>query len=140
MQRTSIALAIALLAACKSDTRPPAPPAAPKNPVQREMGLLLAAMQTTVTGIALGDVRGVPAAFEEVDRAKQATEAALGSGAYVPPKHADQLAHFRELDEAFHPQLEKLVEAAARNDVPATAAAFGTAMQGCQPCHAEFRQ
>jgi cytochrome c556 len=113
---------------------------APPNAVQHEMQLLQAAMQVTLSGIAIGDVRAVPAAIEEVHHAKQATEAALESGAYRLARNADHLAHFRELDEAFHGNLEHLVEAATRNDVPATAEAFGAAIRGCQTCHGEFRK
>jgi cytochrome c556 len=110
------------------------------NAVQHEMQTLHAAMQATLTGIAYGDVRGVPAAFEAVDQARQATEAAIESGTYVLARNADHAADFRALDEAFHTDLERLVTAARKNDVPATSEAFGAAIARCQPCHAQFRK
>ncbi len=124
------------------EASPPAKTEAPAaiNPVQHEMRLLENAMHAMLSGIARGDVRAAPAAFADVDRAKQATEAALESGRYVPARNADQLAAFRELDEAFHGDLERMLAAAARNDVPATAEAFGSVMRRCQPCHAAFRK
>ena len=134
-------VAIALVLGACSREGPGLEVAAPAaNPVQREMRLLHAAMQATLTGIAYGDVRAVPEAFEAIDRAKEATEAALASGAYVPARNGDRLDRFRELDEAFHPQLERIVEAARRGDVPATAEAMGAALRGCDPCHQEFRR
>jgi cytochrome c556 len=110
------------------------------NPVQHEMQLLDTAMHAMLTGIARGDVRAARAAFEDVDRAKQATEAALESGRYVLARNGNRLAHFRELDEAFHADVEKMLEVAARNDVPATAEAFASVVRRCESCHAEFRK
>lgn len=146
-----IAIVVALVAtACNRDC-PPQPASSPAptialdaavvvNPVQHEMRLLHAALQTTLTGIAYGDVRAVPAAFEEIDRAGVATEAALASGRYVLERNVDHLEHFRELDESFHIDLEKIPESAASNNVPATAEALGPVLRACQPCHGEFRK
>lgn len=53
---------------------------------------------------------------------------------------AHRLARFDELDEAFHGQLERRVEAGARNDVPGTSQAFAGAVRACQDCHAELRE
>jgi cytochrome c556 len=97
-------------------------------------------MHAMLSGIARGDVRAAPAVFEDVDRAKQATEAAVESGRYIPARNGNQLARFRELDEAFHGDLEKMLEVAARNDIPGTAEAFGSTVRRCQSCHAEFRK
>ncbi len=110
------------------------------NPVQQEMILLHGAMRTALDGIASGDVREVPHALHRVHEAKGATKAALEGGGYRPPKNGDKVARFRELDEAFHGHLERMVEAGARNDVEATGAAFGAAVAACQGCHAEFRR
>jgi hypothetical protein len=115
----------------------PETPAA--NPVQAEMRLLTAALEGTVRGIGLGDVRGVQHDLHRVHAARAQTEAALHDGRYRPPSHADQLERFVELDEAFHAELETLAAASARNDVPATAEALGRVTSRCQGCHAEFR-
>ncbi|MCA9675817.1 MAG: cytochrome c [Myxococcales bacterium] len=114
--------------------------APPGNAVQAEMQRLHAALQTTLTGLAYGDVRAAPAAFAEVDHARHATEAALEGGAYQLARNADRLPRFRELDEAFHGALETLVEATVRNDLDTTAAALGPVLRACQPCHGEFRK
>jgi cytochrome c556 len=126
-----------LLAACTHAPEvAPAPP--PANVVQEEMRLLLGAVQEAVAGVAVGDVRGLPAAIHKVHGAKEATGAALASGAWRPAK--GEVARFREVDEAFHDQLVVLVRAAKKNDVPATAEALGAVLRGCPACHDEFRQ
>lgn len=104
------------------------------------MRLLTAALETAVRGIGAGDVRPVEHALHQVHAAKEATGAALRSGAYRLPRNPDRVQRFSELDEAFHGGLERLVEASQRNDVAATADALGVVMRGCQGCHGEFRR
>ena len=53
---------------------------------------------------------------------------------------ADKIDRFRELDEAFHHDLEQIVLASRANDVERTAEAVGKALTACNGCHAEFRQ
>ena len=65
---------------------------------------------------------------------------AIDSGGYVPARNGNQLAQFRELDEAFHGDVDKMRAAMARDDVPATAEAFGSVVRRCPVCHAEFRK
>lgn len=118
----------------------PTPPAtAASNPVQAEMRLLSAAMETAVRGIGAGDVRELGHALHRVHSAKEATAKALEQGAYRPPKNGENTARFRELDEAFHHELERLVSASQDNNVGATAEAMGNALKACHGCHAEFR-
>ena len=112
---------------------------AAKNPVQAEMRLLSEAMEATVRGIGSGDVREVEHALHQVHAAKEKTEAALKDGSYHPPKNGDKLARFAELDEAFHQELERLVEASRSNDVTKTTEALSNTLRACQPCHSEFR-
>lgn len=120
---------------------PPKVPSAPaQNPVQHEMRLLLEAMQQVVAGIALGDVRAVPDVLHRVHAAKEDTAAALSSGSYEPPKNGDDVARFTAMDEAFHGELVKLVQASAKNDIAATVEAFSATMRGCDGCHTEFRK
>lgn len=115
----------------------PRPPGV--GPVAHEMRLLNDALRDTVTAIGLGDVRSIPARLHAVHAAKEETEKAIESGAWKPKKNADGLAKFKELDGAFHEELESLVSAASKNDVPATAAALGSALAKCNGCHAAYR-
>ncbi len=114
-------------------------PAPTGNPVQQEMQLLTAALESAVRGIGNRDVRSVEHALHKVHAAKGATGKAIGDGSYRPPKNPDGLERFEELDEAFHAELVKLVEASRANDIAATADALGGVMRGCEGCHSEFR-
>jgi cytochrome c556 len=118
---------------------PPAPSAPPANPVQAEMRLLSATLQSAVRGIGAGDVRSVEHELHRLHAAKETTEAAIRSGSYRLPRNPDRVDRFRELDEAFHGGLGALVQASRRNDVAATAEALGVVLRGCQGCHSEFR-
>ena len=141
----AFAAALALVVAgCRGHDEPQAPassaPAAvAANPVQAEMRLLTAAMQVAVQAIGLGDVREVGHALHQVHEAKQATAAALAGGSYRTPKNGDQVERFRELDEAFHQHLARIVVASRTNDIDQTAQAVGKALAACNGCHAEFR-
>lgn len=149
MSRVFVVLAVLSFAGCAhphAGTEPSAhahhqhhapPPAEGVSPVQHEMRLLLAAVQQGVEGVALGDVRAVPAAFHQVHAAKEATAAAVRAGAWRPVQ--GDLAQFEALDEAFHAKLEPLVEASARGDVPATGEALAEVIRQCDGCHRVFR-
>ncbi len=148
MRRLALVLAaVSLFAACRGAPAPeatppppaPSPQGPPPNAVQSEMRLLQTAVITAVTGIGAMDVRPVAPALHRVHQAKEATEHALESGAYVLPNRPGALARFKELDESFHGHLEALVEASVKNDVPATAEALGRALKACTGCHTEFR-
>lgn len=111
----------------------------PANPVQAEMRLLSEALAGAVHAVGRGDVRGVEHDLHRVHGAKEATEAAVKSGKWAPPKNADELERFRELDRAFHDELEKIVAASRANDVAGVAAGTGRALSACQGCHSDFR-
>lgn len=115
------------------------PAAAAPNPVQVEMQLLQAAMQSAVAAVAAGDVTGLPRQFHEVHLAAEKTMKATGAGAYVPAKNPDRLARFQALDEAFHKEMITLVKAAKKNDVDTTATQVGVLLTRCHGCHSEFR-
>ena len=112
--------------------------ATPANPVQLEMRLLSDAMRSAVDAIAAGDVRALPGKLHAVHIAAGDTSSALERGEYTPPSGADQLADFIALDEAFHRHLIKMVKAAKKNDVAATAEQFGMLMNRCHGCHQKF--
>lgn len=134
----ALAALAALAAGCHRDC--PAPDELPPgNAVQNEMRLLHAAMRDTVSAIALGELSTIPERLHAVHHARELTEHALESGAYVLPKHADQRDAFEALDHAFHDQLEQLLAAAKANDPAATSAALGAVMARCDGCHAQFR-
>ena len=109
------------------------------NPVQHEMQLLTTALEGAVKHIALGELPKIEHGLHAVHGAREQTEAALRDGTYRPPKNADHVAKFFELDKAFHATLEELAHAAAKNDYDATVAHFSLAMRGCRECHEMFK-
>lgn len=118
----------------------PADAAAPAgNVVQTEMRLMTTILEATVRGIGAGDVRGIDEQLHQLHAAKEATAAAVQSGAYKLPKNPERVAAFIAMDEAFHEHLGALVKASRANDVPAASAALGQIMAGCPSCHAVFR-
>jgi cytochrome c556 len=112
---------------------------APPNVVQTEMRLLTQILEATVRGIGANDVRGIDEQLHQLHAAKEATGAAVKSGAYKLPKNADQVAQFEAMDEAFHAHLGSLVKASSKNDVPGAAEALSQIVRGCPSCHAVFR-
>jgi hypothetical protein len=138
--KSSLWISIIALAACHRASPTPAPACATlsgANAVQTEMRRLECALQQVVVAIGRDDLGSVPASIEVVHAARQDTERALESGAWKPPR--GDLAAFVALDEAFHRELEAMIEASTARDHAATAAALGRALGQCQGCHATFR-
>lgn len=108
------------------------------NVVQREMRMLTDIVADTVRGIGAGDVSGIDEQLHRLHAAKEATTAAVRSGAYKMPATASVEA-FIAMDDAFHEHLGALVRASRANDVPAAAEALGSIVRGCHGCHAIFR-
>lgn len=110
------------------------------NPVQAEMRLLTEATRDWVTAIAQRDLGSIPVGITRVHAARLVTEAALSSGAYVPPKGgAAAVEAFIRQDEAFHDELVTLLQAAKANDLPAATRQLGVVLEGCTTCHLQFR-
>lgn len=145
---TSMSLAAA--GACKNDNSERAAPAvvtaSPERvppgvtAVQNEMRLLLEAMRNTVTAIAMGTLETIPGSLQSVHHARELTEKAVESGEYKLPKNGDKLAEFKEFDEAFHGELEKLVAAAQSKNAQATATQLGVVLSKCDGCHTQYRR
>lgn len=108
------------------------------NAVQNEMRLLDHAVHQSITAAALGDVSIVPALFHQVHQAKALTERALVAGTWKPAK--GDLAGFTALDQAFHVELEKVVEAASKNDRTAVVDALDRLLPSCIACHDAHRE
>ena len=131
--------------AAESSSAAAASPAAPavepsaRNPVQTEMVLLHNATLASVSAVVNNSLALVAPSFESVHAARQNTVAFLAAGTYRLPRNPERAAEFEQRDEAFHGQLEKLVEAARANDAPATARQLGVVLEGCTGCHADFR-
>lgn len=116
-----------------------APTGAPADAIKDEMKALQAAYDQLGRAAVLGDPAGVADAFHAVHVQKEATEAALASGAARPPRNAERLDAFRARDEAFHDQIEAVVGAAQAGDVLSLRRLHGELRDGCVSCHEEFR-
>jgi cytochrome c556 len=108
--------------------------------VQNEMRLLLEALRNTVTAIAMSTLETIPGSLQSVDHARELTEKAVESGEYKLPKNGDKLAEFKELDEAFHGELAKLVAASQSKNAQATATQLGVVLSKCDGCHTQYRR
>lgn len=109
------------------------------NVVQIEMQLLTTVLENAVRGVGDGEVSHIADELHQLDAAKHATEAAIEDGSYVLPYNSDQLSAFLAMDDAFHHQLEAMIDASRADDVPAMALAIGDTLNSCYSCHALFR-
>ncbi|MEP7382341.1 MAG: cytochrome c [Gemmatimonadota bacterium] len=123
----------------ETDAAPASTSAAAGNAVQREMRVLTEGLRDAVTDIGYGRIDAIPAALHRVHHAREETEQALESRNYTLPKNPDDVKGFTELDEAFHGEIETLVEKAAANDAVATGTQLGVVLSKCDGCHARFR-
>jgi len=149
----TIALAITISSACRRETEPSSATSSPTasataspdlvpagiTAVQNEMRLLHEAMRNCVTALAYGTLDSIPEGLHTVHRARELTEKALESGSYKLPKNPEQLATFKDLDEQFHLELEKLAAVATSKDGAATGRQVGVVLSKCSGCHAQFK-
>lgn len=142
ISRTSLfGLALALAIGCErhEPRDQQATAAASANPVQHEMRVLHEATRDWVTAVANNDLAQIPASIPKIHEARDATEKALESGSYRPPKNSDRLEKFKKQDEAFHDSLVELLTAAKDKDLARTTEKLGTVLEGCTSCHLEYR-
>jgi hypothetical protein len=107
--------------------------------VQNEMRLLHEAMRNCVTALAYGTLDSIPEGLHTVHRARELTEKALEKGSYKLPKNPEKLARFKDLDEQFHVELEKLAAVATSKDGAAIGRQVGVVLSQCPGCHAQFK-
>lgn len=115
------------------------PPPVTDSPLRDEMADLQVAFDALNRAVILGETAGVTEAFHKVHARKQATAAALQSGALRPPKNGDDVAGFIAQDEAFHALIEATVQAADRGDLPALSERADALRDGCVACHTRYR-
>ena len=124
----------------QADTAPiPSHPPA-MNPVQHEMQLLAAAMNSSLLIITNGDLADLPPVIFAVHAARDATEHAIASGAYAPPANSQDVEGFVATDRAFHDQLIRMVKAAKAGDRKEATAAYADVVTGCTNCHGQYRE
>lgn len=148
-----IALATTISSACRRETEPSSATSSPTasataspdrvpagiTVVQNEMRLLHEAMRNCVTALAYGTLESIPETLHTVHRARELTEKALENGEYKLPKNPEKLATFKDMDEQFHSELEKLAAVATSKDGAATGRQVGVVLSKCSDCHAQFK-
>lgn len=109
------------------------------NAVQVEMQFLTAAMHNILIHISDANLAAIPEEIGKVHPLYDLTHSAIEQGLYTLPYNSDQLEEFERVDNAFHDDLRALVAAAREDDLDAAAKAYGTLVEGCVSCHAQFR-
>ena len=116
----------------------PAKPAA--NPLKDEMWRLNAAFKGLIDAVVLRKPGDIAGPFEEVLKAKAATEAALEKGEIWLPRNNERKEEFRKMDEAFHGQIEDLIKLSKKGDMKGVQALTHRLLDGCVRCHNTFRR
>ena len=116
----------------------PAKPAT--NPLKEEMWRLNAAFKGLIDALVLRKPGDIAGPFEEVLKAKAATEAALEKGEIWLPRNNDRKEEFKKMDEEFHGQIEKLIRLSKKGDMKGVQALTHRLLDGCVRCHNTFRR
>lgn len=110
------------------------------NPLVEEMRKLDGVFRDIVSGVALGDGEKVHRAIETMHGAKEETQKAVHEGEVKPPKNSSDLEKFVMMDNEFHSDLEKLAEAAHKNDGKEMVRLTERLLNGCVRCHKAYRK
>lgn len=125
-----------------------APPASPEepgrsgavNPLKHEMWLLDAAYKGLIDAVVLKNQSSIPALFRDLERARAKTEKAIKRGELNLPKNPDKMSLFVQMDEEFHANLEALIEASKKGEMPRVEKLTHALLDGCIKCHGMFRR
>lgn len=109
------------------------------NPVKDEMVALNEAFKNLLDSILLNEPEKIELPFHNVHRAKEKTMAAVKKGEVKLPKNNDKFKEFEKLDEKFHHDLEKIIEAADKKDMKTLTARTHKLFDSCMECHTKFR-
>lgn len=112
-----------------------------QNLIQKEMAALDSAFKTTIDAVVLNEPGRIPPAFDEVDRIREQVERAIKSGAKITlPRNQKRFREFVRLDNKFHHDLELLLKAAKRKNMPAVRKQTHRLLDACVRCHTIFRK
>lgn len=139
MKRLFLGLAL-ILAFTGAAVSAEAPPKGAANPLKDEMWHLNAAFKGLIDSLVLRKPGDIAGPFEEVLKAKAATEAALEKGEIWLPRNNDRKDEFRKMDEEFHGQIEDLIKKSKKGDMKGVQALTHRLLDGCVRCHNTFRR
>ncbi len=109
------------------------------NAVQNEMRLMNEAWQIILTSVSNNNLAAIPEAIHKVHTARNITVEAINNGEYTLPKNPDKMDEFIQMDNAFHDDLVRLLQAVDANDLQAATKQTGVLLNGCTNCHTKFR-
>lgn len=110
------------------------------NPLIEEMMTLDGVFRDVVSAVAVSDSSRVHEALERMHGTMEKTHEGVRHGTVKLRKNADRMNDFVQQDKQFHARLEKLAEAAQRNDGDAMLSLTKDLLDRCVKCHRDFRQ
>lgn len=109
------------------------------NPLIDEMVLLDRAFMDVVSAVAVGSGHRVLNALEPMHGTMEKTHEAIHSGVVKLSKNQKRIDEFAKMDEAFHNNLEKLEDAARKENKDAMISITKKLLDGCVNCHKIFK-
>ncbi|KWT76796.1 cytochrome c [Candidatus Magnetominusculus xianensis] len=110
------------------------------NPLVDEMLILDGVFKEIVSAVAVGSGSRVVNALEPMHGTREKTHEGIHSGKVKIPKNQKRIGEFVKLDEEFHHNLEKLAEAARKENKDAMLSITKKLLDGCINCHKTFKQ
>lgn len=109
------------------------------NPLRHEMMILDAVFREVVSAVAVADGWRVYEALADMHGTMEKTHEGVHEGKVKIPRNADKLDEFVKMDREFHANIEKLAEAAHKNDAHKMLSLTKVLLDGCVSCHAIYR-
>lgn len=109
------------------------------NPLIEEMQILDSAYREVVSAVSVGDGKRVYEALHSMHGTMEKTHEGVHHGTVKLKKNAAKLETFVKMDKEFHNELEKLADAAQKNDQQKMLVITKGLLDGCVKCHQMFR-
>ena len=109
------------------------------NPLIEEMQILDNVFREVVSAVSIGNSGRVTHALHAMQGTMEKTHEGVHHGTVKLTKNADKLETFVKMDKEFHGELEKLAEAAKKNDQQAMLSLSKGLLDGCVKCHGMFK-
>lgn len=112
-----------------------------ENLILKEMAALDGAFKVTIEAIVLNQMESIAPAFEDVRKAREEVEAAVKKGAKISlPKNQKLFREFVRLDDRFHIELEKMLDAAKEKKSRVVKRQAHKLLDACVGCHETFKK
>lgn len=112
-----------------------------ENLILKEMAALDSAFKETIDALVMNQPERIGPAFEEARKAREEVEGAVKKGAKIAlPKNQKLFSEFVRLDDRFHFELEKLLDAAKVKKTKIVKKQMHKLLDACINCHEVFRK